>query len=89
MLPTIIADNGGYDSSELVAKLRAEHYKGNKTAGLNMRLGSIGDMAELGVVESYKVKSHILVSASEAAEMILRIDDIIKTAPRKREDPHM
>jgi T-complex protein 1 subunit beta len=67
MLPTIIADNGGYDSSEIVAKLRAEHYKGNKTAGLNMRVGSVGDMEELGVVESYKVKNHILISASEAA----------------------
>ena len=35
MIPIIIADNGGYDSSDLVAQLRAEHYKGNKVAGLS------------------------------------------------------
>jgi T-complex protein 1 subunit beta len=85
-IPTIIADNGGYDSSELVAGLRAEHYKGNVTAGLNMKNGTIGDMSKLGVVEALRVKQQILVSASEAAEMILRVDDIIKSAPRKRED---
>jgi len=88
MIPTIISDNGGYDSSELVAQLRAEHYKGNKTAGLDMTNGIIGDMEKLRVVESFKVKQQVLLSATEAAEMILRVDDIIKAAPRPREDPH-
>jgi len=88
MLPTIIADNGGYDSSELVAQLRAEHYKGNKNAGLDMRNGSVGDAAEMGIFESFKAKQQILLSASEAAEMILRVDDIIRAAPRKRDDGH-
>jgi len=86
-IPTIIADNGGYDSSELVANLRAEHYKGNHKAGLNMKIGSIGNMDELGVVEALRVKLQVLISASEAAEMIMRVDEIIKAAPRKRENP--
>jgi len=86
MIPTIIADNGGYDSSELVSQLRAEHYRGNITAGLDMRNGTVGDVEKLGVVESFKVKQQILLSAAEAAEMILRVDDIIKAAPRKREE---
>lgn len=42
-------------------------------------------MRELGVRESYASKLHVLVSASEAAEMILRVDDIIKCAPRERQ----
>jgi T-complex protein 1 subunit beta len=88
-IPTIIADNGGYDSSDLVAKLRAEHYNGNTTAGLDMRIGVVGDIEKLGIVESYKVKYQVVSSASEAAEMILRVDDIIRTAPRKREDAGM
>jgi len=88
MLPTIIADNGGYDSSELVAQLRAEHYKGNASSGLDMYNGTIGDMAKLRIVESFKVKQQILLSAAEAAEMILRVDEIVKAAPRPREDPH-
>jgi len=86
MIPTIIADNGGYDSSELVSQLRAQHYKGDHSAGLNMRDGSIGNMEELGILESFKVKQQILVSAAEAAEMIMRVDEIIKSAPRPRND---
>merc|ERR1712196_626305 len=43
-LPTIIADNGGYDSADLVTQLRAAHAKGDSTAGLDMATGTIGDM---------------------------------------------
>ena len=84
-LPAIIADNGGFDSSELVARLRAAHAAGQATAGLDMTNGDIADMTKLGVRESFKSKLHVLISAAEAAEMILRVDDIIKCAPRKRE----
>jgi len=87
-LPTIIADNGGYDSAELVSKLRAAHYNGEKYAGLDMKAGAIANMAELGVTEPLRVKLQIINSASEAAEMILRVDHIQKSAPRQREDPH-
>jgi len=86
MLPTIIADNGGYDSSELVSQLKVEHNKGNTLAGLDMRQGTIGNMEQLLIVESFKAKQQILLSASEAAEMILRVDDILRAAPRKREE---
>lgn len=85
-IPTIIADNAGYDSSDLVAKLRAAHHQGRTTSGLDMKNGDIGDMEELGVTESYRVKSQVVLSASEAAEMILRVDDIIKAPPRPREN---
>lgn len=47
-----------------------------------MEQGTLGDMVELGITESFKVKHQVLVSASEAAEMILRVDDIIKASPR-------
>ncbi len=84
-LPSIVADNGGYDSAELVSQLRAAHASGNNAYGLDMYNGSIADMEELGVMESFKSKLSVLMSASEAAEMILRVDDIIKCAPRQRE----
>jgi len=87
-IPTIIADNAGFDSSELVSQLTAQHYAGNTTAGLDMRKGVVGDVAALGITESFKVKQQVLLSAAEGAEMILRVDDIIRAAPRKREqDP--
>lgn len=83
-LPTIIADNAGYDSAELVSQIRAAHSSGNHTCGLNMSAGTVGDMVELGITESYKVKRCVVSAAAEAAEMILRVDDIIKAAPRQR-----
>jgi len=84
-LPSIIADNGGYDSADLVSKLRAAHTEGKHTYGLDMHNGEIGDMQLMGVTESYKVKRQVLISGSEAAEMILRVDNILRSAPRKRE----
>lgn len=71
-MPTILADNGGYDSSDLVAKLRAAHYEGRTDAGLNMDEGSIASMKELGITESYKLKRQVVVSASEASEVSRR-----------------
>lgn len=84
-LPTIIADNAGYDSAELVMNLRSEIYNGNTKAGLNMFKGTVDNMEELGVTECLRVKEQALLSASEAAELILRVDEIIRCAPRKRE----
>jgi len=84
-IPKAIADNGGYDSSLLVTQLRAEHAKGNQTMGLDMNTGAIGDMADLGILESYQSKLQSLLSASEAAEMIVRVDEIVKCAPRQRQ----
>ena len=85
-LPTIIADNAGYDSSELVSALRAAHAKGQSTYGLNMDKGAIGCMRETGIQEAFKLKKQVLLSASEASEMILRVDDIVRCAPRKRQE---
>jgi len=87
-LPTIIAENGGYDAAQLVSELRALHKQNKSTMGLDMKEGKVGDMQELGITESLSVKRQVLVSASEAAEMILRVDDIIRAAPRKRQADH-
>lgn len=44
----------------------------------------VGDMEKLGIYESFKVKQAIILSASKASEMILRVDEIVKCAPRQR-----
>merc|ERR1711959_8887 len=84
-IPKAVADNGGYDSSELVTLMRAEHAKGNHDMGLDMNTGMVGNMRELGVMESYQSKLQSLLTASEAAEMIVRVDEIVKCAPRQRQ----
>lgn len=85
MIPTIISENGGYDSSELVAQLRAAHTEGKSTYGLDMTNGTINCVRTMGITESLQVKRQVLLSGSEAAEMILRVDDIVRAAPRKRQ----
>ncbi|KAF1836816.1 T-complex protein 1 subunit beta [Decorospora gaudefroyi] len=86
-LPTILADNAGFDSSDLVTRLRKAVYSGLTSSGLDLLSpgGGIADMRELGVIESYKLKRAVVSSASEAAELLLRVDNIIRSAPRKRE----
>ena len=84
-LPTIICDNAGFDSAELVTNLRAEIKSGKESAGLNMFDGKVDDMAAQGVTEAFRVKEQALNSATEAAEMILRVDDIVRCAPRQRQ----
>lgn len=83
-LPTIIADNAGYDSAQLISQLRALHQQGQHTYGLDMENGTVEDISKLKIIEAAVVKRQVLTSAAEAAEMILRVDNIIKAAPRQR-----
>jgi len=85
MMPMHIADNAGYDSTELCSRLKAKHHEGFHAWGLEMESGDLADMNEMGIREALKVKQQVLLSSSEAAEMILRVDDIVQCAPRKRE----
>lgn len=86
-LPIIICDNAGLDSAEIVSQMRAAIAENPDTsaAGVDVVKGQVGDMKALGIFEAFKVKSAALMSATEAAEMILRVDDIIKAAPRQRQ----
>ena len=145
-IPTIICDNAGLDSAEIVSQMRAGHAAdpAGTTAGVDVLTGAVGDMKQVrgrrgegaaggggagagrraawrgrllggsaacpgltssfiqpclpppstppsppafqrGIYEAFKVKSAALMSATEAAEMILRVDDIIKAAPRQRQ----
>ncbi|VDM72173.1 unnamed protein product [Strongylus vulgaris] len=83
-LPTIICDNAGLDSAELVTRLRAEHANGHHNMGIDIEKGAVADVVALGIVESLNVKMCMVSSAAEAAEQILRVDNIIKCAPRPR-----
>eukprot|EP01006_Ploeotia_vitrea_P050371 TRINITY_DN67451_c9_g1_i1.p1 TRINITY_DN67451_c9_g1~~TRINITY_DN67451_c9_g1_i1.p1 ORF type:complete len:558 (-),score=56.10 TRINITY_DN67451_c9_g1_i1:532-2124(-) len=87
-IPAIIADNAGLDSADLVSQLDAEISSGSKTSGIDVITGTVGDMTDLKITESYKVKSSMINYAAEAAEMLLRVDSIITCAPRERKNPH-
>ena len=85
-IPTIICDNAGYDSSEIISNLKKEINDGSTSAGIDINKGGVGDMKELGVFECLKVKEQALMSACEAAEMIIRVDMTFTAPPRQRTD---
>jgi len=76
-IPKTLAENAGLDAIDIILNLRNEHEKGKKTAGVDIFSGKIIDMEKAGVIEPLKIKTQAIASASEAAEMILRIDDVI------------
>ena len=86
-IPRTLIRNGGLNVVDLSLALRAEHTK-NKNAGINVFTGKITDMIEEGVTDTYRVKLNMIKSATEAAVMILRIDDILR-ATHIREMPDM
>ena len=80
IIPRSLAESGGLDPIDSMVNLRAEHDKGKTTVGVNVLGGDISDMLSKGVIEPLKVKTQAIKSASDAAEMILRIDDVISAS---------
>ena len=76
-IPKSIAENAGLDAIDTLVDLRNMHSKGISTAGLNVFTGKAEDMLKLGVIEPLRVKTQIIKSATDAASMIMRIDDIL------------
>ena len=76
-IPLTIAENAGMDPIDSLITLRTKQNSGEKTTGINAREGKIGDVYSLDIVEPLVVKEQIIKSATEAACMILRIDDVI------------
>jgi thermosome len=88
-IPITLAENAGLDPIDSLVQLRAEHEKGQTTVGVNVLEGEVGDLRPLDVVEPYVVKRQMLKSASEAASMILKVDDMIAAAKMKDTGPPM
>ena len=80
VIPRSLAENAGLDPIDKLANLRSQHDKKAITYGLDVFTGEVQDMVKLGVIEPLKIKLQAIKSASEAAEMILRIDDVISAS---------
>ena len=79
VVPRTLAENAGLDSIDSIVDLRAAH-ENSIYMGLNVFEGGVSDMKEAGVIEPQRVKKQAIQSAAEAAEMILRIDDVISSS---------
>ncbi|ELZ36805.1 thermosome [Halorubrum tebenquichense DSM 14210] len=77
LIPRVLAENAGLDAIDLLVDLRAAHEAGDEHAGLDVFAGEVVDTAEAGVVETAHAKEQAIASAAEAANLVLKIDDII------------
>jgi thermosome len=84
IVPKTLAENAGFDAIDKIVELKNRHEK-NKNAGLNAYTGEVVDMYQLGVVEPLRVKVQAILSATDAASLILRIDDVLASTKKPPE----
>ncbi len=78
-----LTENAGLDPIDILSELRSRHEKGETWAGIEVLEGKVQDMSKIGVFEPITVKKQIIKSATEAASMILKIDDVIAAGKMK------
>ncbi len=83
IIPRTLAENAGLDPIDVLTDLKTHHEKNMKFAGINVFTGKVMDAWKEGVIEPLKIKTQAVKSASEVAELILRIDDVIAGAADK------
>jgi len=77
VIPTALAENAGLDPIDILIEMRKSHKAGKKHAGVNVFTGEVEDMLANDVIEPFRVGKQAISSATDAAIMILRIDDVI------------
>ncbi len=82
VIPRTLAENAGMDPIDSLVELRSQHDAGNSTVGLDAETGEVTD-AQDRAVEPLRVKTQAVESATEAAVMLLRIDDVIAAGDLK------
>lgn len=83
-IPTTLAENAGMDPIDVLTELKAKHDAGEKNVGLNLFTNKIEDTFKVRIIEPYKIKTQAISSATEVANMILRIDDVIASNGKGR-----
>ena len=82
IIPKTLAENAGLDPINVITDLKSKHEEGKKLAGIDVFSGRIVNTWKLGVIEPLMIKQQALNSASEVANMILRIDDVILSSKK-------
>ena len=87
-IPITIAENAGLDPIDIMVELRSKHADpANKWYGVQVKTGKIADMFADNVIEPLRVKQQVVKSATEAASMLLRIDDVVSSKGMKEGGP--
>ncbi len=86
-IPTTLAENAGLEPIDVIVELRKNHEEGLLWSGVNIPSREVKDMEEAQVYEPIKVVRQAIMSATEAATMILRIDDVIASSKSSMKAP--
>jgi thermosome len=87
VIPRTLAENAGMDPIDIITELKAAHDKKQRWAGVDVNAGKVMDAWKAGVIEPLKIKTQAISSASEVAQMILRIDDVIASGKSSSQGP--
>ena len=79
-IPLALAENAGMDPIDTLATLRSKQLKGEKWTGIDVLKGRVSNMKTSDIIDPLAVKNQVISAASEAACMILRIDDVISVS---------
>jgi len=79
-IPLALARNAGMNPIDTITDLRAKQNSGDKYAGINVFEGIVANMEKSDVLEPLMVKEQVLKSATETANMILRIDNVVASS---------
>lgn len=78
IIPRQLSDNAGFDATDLLNRLRVAHRKGETWAGIDFVHESVTNNLEAFVWEPALVKVNALQAATEAACLILSVDETIR-----------
>jgi chaperonin GroEL (HSP60 family) len=87
VVPIALAQNAGLDPIDVLIDLRKAHKAGNKYAGINVFTGKVVNMRKENVLEPLRVGRQAIISATDAAIMILRIDDVVASKGGEKGGP--
>ena len=87
VIPKTLSENAGLDPIDMMLEVRRAHKMGKKYAGINVLAGKVDDMLKIKVIEPLRVSLQEIEASSEAANMILRIDDVIAAKGGGRAPP--
>ncbi len=88
IIPRTLAENAGMDGIDVLMELNTTHEKeGLTNHGIEILSGEITDMVDHKVIEPIRVKTQAIQAATEVANMILRIDDVVASKGGEGEGP--
>jgi len=79
-IPLALARNAGMNPIDTITQLRSKQSAGERFTGVDVINGTIADFEKLRIMEPVKVKEQIIMSATETANMILRIDNVVASS---------